>query len=186
MSTIPVLTTARLILRAHEAADLDPLYAMRSDPRVARYIGNILLTRPQSWARICSYRGMWPLLGYGYWALEERATGAFIGEAGFADFKREMEPSLEGQPEAGWILSPDASGKGYATEAVQCALDWMDRTFPGRETVCMIDPENAASLRVAAKCGYTRWTDTVYMDDPVTLFRRPGGGAPGVTAEPGG
>ncbi len=93
-----------------------------------------------------------------------------------------MEPSLEGLAEAGWILSPDFFGKGYATEAVRCALDWFDATFPGRETVCMIDHENTASLRVAAKCGYAHWTETVFTDEPVILFRRPPGGGKSVIA----
>ena len=38
--------------------------------------------------------GLWSLLGFGYWAIEEKAAGGFVGELGFADFKRDIEPSL--------------------------------------------------------------------------------------------
>lgn len=35
------------------------------------------------------------MIGYGFWAVEEKATGRFIGEAGFHDLKRDIQPSLE-------------------------------------------------------------------------------------------
>lgn len=176
MSPIPTLTTERLTLRGHEPGDLDAFFAMRSDPRVARHIGKNLLTRTQCWTRILAYRGMWEFLGYGFWAVTERATGAFVGDVGLADLRRDMEPSFEGQPEAGWIFAADASGKGYATEAMKSVFGWFDGAFAGRESVCMIDPGNAASLRVAEKCGFSRWTETTYEDDHVILFRRMTGG----------
>lgn len=174
MTAIPVLKTERLILRPHEPEDLPAFHAMRSDPRVIPFVGDAL-TRSQAWGRLCGYRGMWHFTGYSYWAVADRETNAFLGEAGFADFKRDVEPTLEGLPEAGWIMSADAFGKGYATEAMICALDWLDRTLPGQEAVCMIAPENVPSLRVAEKCGFVRWTETVFMDHDVILFRRPSG-----------
>jgi len=42
-------------------------------------------------------------------------------------------------------------------------------------TVCMIDAGNTASIHVADKCGYRRWTETVYQGDPVILFEREAG-----------
>ena len=65
------------------------------------------------------YAGHWQWMGFGFWALEEKSTGAFAGELGFAEFKRELEPSIQGIPEIGWVLAPHAHGKGYATEAVR-------------------------------------------------------------------
>ena len=61
---------------------------------------------------------MWRHMGFGFWAIEEKATGRFIGEAGFHELRRDIEPSIEGTLEAGWGFVTDAHGKGFATEAV--------------------------------------------------------------------
>jgi len=93
-------------------------------------------------------------MGFGYWAVEEKASERFLGEIGFADFKREIVPSIEGVPELGWVLASHAHGKGYATEALNAAIPWGDKNLSASRSVCIIDPENLASLRVAEKCGY--------------------------------
>jgi RimJ/RimL family protein N-acetyltransferase len=101
---------------------------------------------------------------FGYWLVEDKATGGFLGEAGFADFRREVQPSIEGYPEIGWALIPSAHGKGLATEAVRAVCTWGDRQFGSKPTVCMIDPENIASAWVAKKCGYNELTRAMYRD----------------------
>ena len=117
--------------------------------------------------------GHWQALGFGYWAVEEKSSGLFIGELGFADFKREIEPSINAIPELGWVLAPGAHGKGFATEALTSALVWGDRHFgPSQKTVCIIDPGNAASIRVAGKCGYRQYADATFNGQPTLLFER--------------
>jgi len=118
------------------------------------------------------YPGLWALLGFGYWAVAERATGAFIGDVGFADFKRDFVPSIEGIPELGWVLAAHAHGKGFATEAVRAALMWGDEHLPHASTVCIIAPENAASIHVAEKCGYREVQRTTYLEDPTIVYSR--------------
>ena len=122
------------------------------------------------------YAGHWQWMGFGFWALEEKATGAFAGELGFAEFRREMEPSIVGTPESGWVLAPQSHGKGYATEAMRAAVEWSDGHFGGLRTVCLIDPDNARSLRVAEKCGYGEWVRTTYKGRPTILLERTGSG----------
>jgi RimJ/RimL family protein N-acetyltransferase len=56
--------------------------------------------------RLLRYVGHWAVLGFGYWVVEEKASGEFVGETGFADYRREMKPSLDGAPEIGWVLTP--------------------------------------------------------------------------------
>lgn len=146
---------------------------MWADPVVTRYIGGRVFTPEEVWARLLRYAGHWTWLGYGYWAIEEKSTGAFIGELGFADYKREMEPSLEGTPELGWVLATRAHGQGFATEAVLAAIAWGDANFVDRRTVCIIDPGNAASMRVAAKAGYREVQRTTYKGNPTILYYRP-------------
>src|SRR5262249_42795942 len=168
----PVIETARLRLRPHRADDLADCAAMWGDAGVTRYISGQPFAPTEVWARLLRYAGLWSLLGLGYWAVEEGGTGRFVGEVGFADFKREIEPSLDGQPEIGWVLAPWAQGRGFATEAVGAALAWGDRRWAGRPTVCMIAPGNAASLRVAAKAGYREFARTMYKGAPRILLRR--------------
>jgi RimJ/RimL family protein N-acetyltransferase len=168
----PTLATERLILSAPSPTDLDDSTVMWSDPAVTRHIGGRPFSREETWARILRYVGHWHTLGYGFWIVRERGDGRHVGEVGLADFRREIEPSFDGAPEVGWALSPAMHGKGYATEAVKAALDWHAQTFGPQRTVCLIDSENAASLRVAERCGFTWWRDTLYRGAPTRLFER--------------
>jgi RimJ/RimL family protein N-acetyltransferase len=168
----PAIETERLRLRAHRVHDFADCVAMWGDPRVTRHIGGWPFSAVEVWARMLRYAGLWSLLGFGYWAVEERGSGRFVGEVGFADFKREIEPSIDGQPEIGWVLAPWAQGRGLATEAVGAALAWGDHNWGGRPTVCLIDPANAASIRLAGKCGYRELARTTYKGGPTILFRR--------------
>lgn len=168
----PVMETARLRLRGHRIEDLGDVAAMWGDPEVVRHIGGRPFSTEESWSKILRYAGLWPLLGYGYWAIEERASGRFVGEAGFADFRREIEPSFDGMPEAGWVLASWAHGKGFATEAVSAAVAWADRHLGGRQTACIIVPAHAASIRVAEKCGYREFVRATYKGHETVMFRR--------------
>ncbi|WP_457151915.1 GNAT family N-acetyltransferase [Mesorhizobium sp. P5_C1] len=168
----PVIETQRTILRAHRLGDFDAYAVMWTDPVVTRFIGGKPRTREESWMRFLRHAGLWSLLGYGFWAIEEKATGRFIGEAGFHDLKRDMQPSIEGIPEAGWALAPAIHGAGFATEVVGRVLAWGEETFGSARTVCIIDPENAASLNVATKCGYREVVRTTYHDAPTILLER--------------
>jgi len=152
--------------------DLDDCAAMWADPIVVHHIGGVPLSRESVWAKIHRHTGHWALLGFGCWVIEERATGRFVGEGGFADFRREMTPSYEGTPEAGWVLASWAHGKGLATEAVLAMSAWGDRELAVTPTVCIIDTANVASIRVATKCGYREVERFSYKGGPMILFRR--------------
>jgi len=170
---VPVIDGERLRLRAHRAEDWDDVAAMWGDDGVVRLMGGRASTREESWGRMLRYAGLWGLLGFGYWAVEERATGRFVGDVGLADFRREMTPPLGDAPEAGWVLAPWAHGRGYATEAVRAMLAWSDATLTAAKTVCIIDLENAASIRVATKCGYVERGRAEYKGSAVLVFERP-------------
>jgi RimJ/RimL family protein N-acetyltransferase len=169
---VPAIDTARLELRGHGLADLDDSAAMWSDPEVTRHIGGRPSTREEVWARLLRYVGHWALLGYGYWVVRARGSGRFVGEVGFADFRRDLDPPLDGTPEIGWALARWAHGQGYATEAVGAAVAWHAARFGPTRTVCLIAPANAASIRVAEKCGYRELRRTTYKDAPTIVFAR--------------
>jgi RimJ/RimL family protein N-acetyltransferase len=168
-----MIETDRLRLRLHVADDFAASWAMWSDPLVFRYILSGPSTEQQAWSRILTYGGLWALGDFGYWVVEERSTGAFVGEIGFADFKRDITPSIRGLPEMGWVLASAHHGKGYATEGVRAALAWADQHLPAARTVCLINPENAASIRVAEKAGYAQTHVTTFNNAPTLMFERP-------------
>ena len=172
MSAVPVIETERLRLRRHTNADLAPSLAMWSDPNTTRFIGGKPSSEQQTWMRLLQYVGHWDLMGFGYWAIEERLSGAFIGEVGFADFKRDIAPSMRGNPELGFALSGSYQRKGFATEAVRGALSWADAHLPYPQTVCLIDLENRISLRVAEKCGYDVFERGRYNGQSVLFLSR--------------
>jgi len=172
MIAVPVLDTERLTLTGHRADDLDDCVALWSDPEVTRYIGGKPSTREEVWARLLRYLGHWSVAGHGFWLARERATGRFVGEVGLADFKRDMAFSFDGAPEAGWVLAPWSHGKGFATEAMSTVLAWSQRRFS--RTVCLIDPDNAASRRVAAKLGYRELARASYKANDVIVLERAG------------
>jgi RimJ/RimL family protein N-acetyltransferase len=177
-ASVPIVETARLTLRAHRLDDFDASFAMWSDPAVVRYIGGKPSTEQQAWSRLLNYAGHWALMGFGYWALEEKSTGLFAGELGFANFRRDIAASMRGVPELGWTLASRFHGKGYATEAVRAAVAWGDVRFGPARTVCLIDADNLASIRVAHKCGYTVFEETLFHERP-TLFLARTRAAPG-------
>lgn len=168
----PTLTTDRLTLRAHGLADFDDSLALWSDPQVVRFIGGQTATAEEVWARLLRYSGHWTLMKFGFWAIHEAANGLFVGEAGLADFRRAMTPALGPDPEAGWVLSPRAHGRGYASEAMSAILAWADATLGASRTTCIIDPSNAASLKLAAKLGYQPFGRGLYRGEEVVMLER--------------
>jgi RimJ/RimL family protein N-acetyltransferase len=147
---------------------------MWSDPAVTRYTIGDPAPAQRTWMRILAYRGHWTLFGFGYWAVEEKVTGRYIGEVGFAEFKRDIQPSIDGMPELGWALITQAHGKGYATEALRVAVAWGDSHFGSARTVCIIHQENRPSFRVADKLGYKELFRTSKDGEPeIVLVRSP-------------
>jgi RimJ/RimL family protein N-acetyltransferase len=175
-SEAPVLETERLTLRPFHAGDADAQAAMMGDAQVMRHLGGQPLAREESWRKLLCGAGLWRLFGFGYWAVERRADGAMIGQIGFAEFMRDMEPSIKGLPEMGWLFSQEAAGQGFATEAGLAGLAWIDEALGPPETVAIIDRANQASIRVAEKCGFIIREPAHYRTEPILLFRRPNPG----------
>ena len=169
---IPIVETARLRLRGHRAEDFDDCAAMWADPSVVRHIGGRPFPAEETWTKILRYAGLWALLGFGYWEVEEKASGRYVGDVGLADFKRDVQPSFDGAP--GSAGRYRARGVGFGTEAVGAATVWSDGRFGAARTVCMIDPDNTASIRVAQKCGYREYARATYKGHPTILFQRKG------------
>ncbi|MDP3735801.1 MAG: GNAT family N-acetyltransferase [Hyphomonadaceae bacterium] len=169
----PLIETERLRLRGHRVDDLAASAEMWRDPEVVRFIGGRAFTREEVWARMLRYSGMWVMTGRGFWAIEEKVTGRMVGEVGVMDAKRDMEPAFGDEPEIGWSLIPAAQGKGFASEAVTAALAWADGHVDQPVQVCIIDPDNAPSIRLAEKMGFRERLRTTYHGKDTIQFERP-------------
>jgi RimJ/RimL family protein N-acetyltransferase len=166
------IETERLILDAHTVEDFEPLAAMWADPEVVRHISGRPSSAQDSWMRLLRYGGTWPLLGYGYWAVREKSSRRFVGDLGFADFHRQIEPPITGVPEAGWVFATWAHGRGFATEALHAALAWLDTRASIARSVCLIAPENKISIRLAERSGYLRSATVSFSGADTLLYAR--------------
>ena len=99
------LETERLILRKWRESDFETYEKMCADPEVMRYIGGKTFNRTEAWRHMAYLVGHWHLLGYGHWAVEEKATGQLIGRIGF------LNPAGWPGFEIGWTLARDSGAK---------------------------------------------------------------------------
>ena len=129
-------------------------------------------TREQSWTRFLRQIGLWHHLGFGFFALEHKDTGAFAGECGFHDLHRALTPSIEGTMETGWGLTAPMQGQGLAEEAVRAAIGWAAKHGKGERLTAIIDPDHSASLHVAGKLGFAEFARSQYAGHPVVLLQR--------------
>lgn len=155
------LRTDRLVLRRWRDSDLEPWAAMNADPEVREHLGDPL-TREQSDASVARFQAEFEQRGYGWWAVEVRATGAFIGFAG-------LDPVEDHMPftgvEIGWRLARPAWGHGYATEAAQAVLAYGFDTLRLPEILAVTTATNHRSQAVMRRIGMTR-NPADDFDDP--------------------
>lgn len=172
MNLGPTLDTPRLVLRPHRLDDFEACCFLHSDPEAVRMIYRKPLAREESWHRMLRFVGHWALLGYGMLLVEERATRRVVGEVGLGDFHRGLGSDFDPFPEFAWMIASDVHGRGYATEAAQAMLNWMQIAFAPSRIVCIIDPDNGPSLRVAEKLGFHIFGNAEYKGKPIIKLRR--------------
>ncbi|WP_066952152.1 GNAT family N-acetyltransferase [Streptomyces lushanensis] len=146
------LHTDRLVLRRWQDSDLEPWAAMNADPEVREHLGD-LLTREQSDASVAQFQAEFDRRGYGWWAVQLRATGGFIGFAG-------LDQVDDGMPftgvEIGWRLARSAWGQGYATEAALAGLAFGFETLGLHEILAVTTATNLRSQAVMRRIGMSR------------------------------
>lgn len=158
---MPELRTDRLLLRRWRESDLEPWAEMNADPEVRRYLGEPL-TREQSDAVVAGMRAAFDARGFGWWALEVRETGAFVGRVGLDVIGEDMPfPGVD----IGWRLTRSAWGHGYATEAAVACLAFGFETLGLPEVLASTTVDNVRSQAVMRRIGMTR--------DPADDFEDP-------------
>jgi len=169
----PVLETERLILRQDRPSDLEDRIAITSDPDFMRFVGGAY-DRQENWSRIMRYVGHWACFGFGLFAVEEKASGQYVGNVGLMRFERGLGEDFDPYPEGAWMIAQWAEGQGYATEAMRAAIEWHERRFGVARQVCIIDPVNETSLRLARKLGFRPYREGTNRGHPVLLHERNG------------
>lgn len=146
------LDTERLVLRRWRDSDLQPWAAMNAHPEVREHLGE-LMTREQSDASVARFQAEFDANGFGWFALEVRATGEFVGFAGLDEVDEEMPFT---GVEIGWRLARAAWGHGYATEAARAVLPFGFETVGLEEILALTTVTNLRSQAVMRRIGMTR------------------------------
>jgi RimJ/RimL family protein N-acetyltransferase len=169
----PTLETSRLRLRAFRGADFEAYAAIWRDPAMMTHILGRPSTDDESWFRLLRAAGSWSMLGYGPFAVEEKATGRLVGDLGFGNHRRPLDPPLDHPVEAGWLIAPPFQGRGYAREGMEAALLWMDAHQPEGFTLsALISTANEPSRRLAARLGFTLRREMVWRETPTLVLER--------------
>jgi len=162
---VEALQTERLILRMWRQEDFDAYATFYSDEANAKYVGG-LMDSEQSWRSMALQIGHWQLKGFGYWAVEEKSSGDFVGCVGL--WQSPGWPEVE----LGYWVTADHQGKGYAFEAAARSLAFAREVARPPSLVSYIDPANTPSIRLAEKLGASyEETIELHVHGPHGVYR---------------
>jgi RimJ/RimL family protein N-acetyltransferase len=145
-----ILNTERLLLRHMEPEDLEPLYAMYSDPEVRKYYPNGTKTLKETKEELD-----WFLHGHpshpelGLWATIERSSGEFLGRCGLLPWHIQGKDEVE----LAFMIKKQRWREGIATEAAHGIIKYANTALGLCRLVSLVMPGNAASAGVATKVG---------------------------------
>lgn len=164
---IPVIETDRLRLRAPSIDDLAAETAFFATERSTGVGGP--KAEWEVFRVLAVILGHWVMRGYGFWAVDEKATGLYCGRVGL------WYPMEWPEPEVGWSLMEQAEGRGIAREAALAARNYAYATLGWTTLISLILPGNERSVALAQRLG--AWQEGEY-DHPthgrVPLWRHPG------------
>lgn len=144
------IETERLILRNIDPErDFDAWAKTMADERTVEYMDGKVQDRASAWRNMAVVIGHWQIRGYGFFSVESKETGAWLGRVG------PWYPEGWPAPEIGWTISPEHWGQGYATEAARASLDYVFDTLGWERVVHVIVVGNEASIGVAKSIGST-------------------------------
>jgi RimJ/RimL family protein N-acetyltransferase len=158
------LETERLRFRLFRFDDFPTYEQWCARMEIMRYLGGKTFDRLYAFRHMAYLIGHWHFLGYGYYAVEEKATGALIGRCGFTN--QPGWPAFE----LGWTIVPEYQGRGYATEAAHMLLQYAFTALDQPRVTSLIHPDNAPSRRVAEKLGQTIEGETEVLTMPVLVY----------------
>ena len=160
------IDTERLAMRRLSAADAPALFRTTGDPEVMRYWAPGPDDSAEATARrIKAIERHWKTHGFGDWAVVERASGELIGFSGLHYIDGMAEVNV------GYALRRDRWGLGYGSEACRAAMEVGFGALGLAEIVAVIAPQNAASRRLAEKCGLAFWKELTWSGRERVVYR---------------
>lgn len=171
-----VIETPRLILRKHEAGDLDFFASLMSDMRVMKWVGGRTFDREHCAQRLEKYIENEHATPYGFWVVALKDSGEQIGQGGVIPIARSgVDPRDYAQRgpeiEVGYRFAVEYWGKGYATEVAKASVAHGFEVIGLDRIIAVTKPDNEPSKRVLEKAGlsYVGETDDFY-DTTCALF----------------
>ena len=151
--TISAPETARVRLRQWRPEDLAPFAALNSDPEVMGCFP-ALLSREESDALAERFHALIDLNGWGFWAVEEKASGTFLGMVGLHHQPDRF--SFSPCTEIGWRLAKPFWHKGFACEAAMACLAYAFEVLELDEVVSFTSIHNVSSESLMQRLGMTK------------------------------
>ena len=161
------IETSRLLLRRWREGDLDAYARICADPEVMRYLP-ATLGREESAEQMAWFERHWEKRGFGLWAVEEKASGEFIGFIGLV--YHDGWPEGEHKTEVGWRLGRAHWGRGLATEGALASVRYGFERLGLERIISITLPQNAASRRVMEKAGLTCRGETRWRGNDVIWY----------------
>lgn len=146
LSTAPVLTTERLLLRGPDRDDLPAFTRFMTSAPSLKAQGETG-TAAQAWFGFLAGIGHWHWHGFGFFTVVETRTGAPVGRVGL--IKHAGWPDIE----LAWHLFDGAEGQGFATEAARAVRTWASGKLGLDRLHSYIDVGNTRSQAVARRLG---------------------------------
>ncbi|MGO1121033.1 GNAT family N-acetyltransferase [Rhodovibrionaceae bacterium A322] len=163
MTSIPTLTTQRLILRPQTLDDW-PAYSALMESDRSCYMGGPF-SRFQSWGVFCQDLAQWSFYGHGALMFDDRRTGQCLGQVGI------NHGPLFPEKELGWFVYPEAEGQGYAQEAAEALRSWAFDSLQLDSLVSYVDPDNLRSRALAERLGAQLDPDAPRQDPTDLVYR---------------
>lgn len=152
----PVVTTSRLTLRQLVVADLPKLVALYTDPVVMQYLPAGTRDRQETEWLLQFHLRHWQQVGFGCFAVEENATGNWLGQAGLLWLHPESDTV-----ELSYTLKQSSWGRGLGSEVAIALTDYALKTLYYRQVTAICHPQNIASLKILAKLGMRYQRDCI-------------------------
>jgi ribosomal-protein-alanine N-acetyltransferase len=162
------IETDRLLLRHWREGDLDSYARICADQEVMRYMGRGTMSREQTAESIERFVRHWKEHSYGLWAVEEKASGTFVGRIGL--LYHEDWPEGEHKAEVAWLVDRAFWGRGFATEGALASLRYGFEELGLDRIISISLPENRASRRVMEKAGLTYQGETRWRGHDVVWY----------------